>query len=1020
MKRLLLAALSVAGMITARGVNAQSLPNPILFVTQVPIPSDSANVASLFGNHGANITDAPRGGGLWIIYPDKSLKNLTRAAGYGVDGLQGAGAIAVREPSVHWSGTKALFSMIVGAPKGKGDTSTFYWQIYEITGLGESETPVITKVPNQPEMFNNVSPIYGTDDRIIFTSDRPRNGQRHLYPSFDEYKGTHTNTGLWSLDPATGNLFMLDNSPSGDFSPTIDSYGRVLVMRWDRLQRDRNADLDALGTGSKGTFNYTDESAAAAPQFGVRTEIFPEPQGSRSDLLNGTNMVGFEFNQFFPWQINEDGTSPETLNHIGRHDMRPGVNRAITDDPNVVVFTAAGSGRRNTNAILNFTQVKEDPTRPGTYFGVDALQSGTHSGGQIVSLNAAPTLDPNETVVSYVTSRATQGVGPETGNPPAGHSGFYRDPLPLSNGMLLAAHSGDPRADKNIGTRSNPVSRFDYRLAMVKQSGSVWITDSTLTPGISGSVSWWDPSVLVQYNGALWELSPVEVRARTRPARRASTLPAPERRVLDEAGVDEAKFRAWMADNDLAVTVTRDVTHRDAADRQQPFYLHVPGGRQTPSATGKVYDVSHFQFLQGDYIRGNGLLTQGGAPHEGRRILAVPMHDAVAMNPSSEGGPAGSVKVASDGSTASFVPARHAVTWQLVSPNGAPVVRERYWVTFQPGEIRVCASCHGTNDAATTPWNPIPQNKPEAFQELIDNWKQMVLPAHARLIAPANGLQNVAVDGGLRWEVDTRASGYRVQVSETPSFSQTALDRTVAGTDTIGYDGLAQNRQYYWRVRSAGKYGDADWSDVWSFTTTGSAMAAPGLVTPLNGSTGLTRLLMMSWLPVNGAVSYHLQIAESADFAAPTLDVPALADTFYAWSGMRPGHRYYWRVAAKGGVAAGPWSDTWSFASDAESGVADEGAALGAGTSMSVHPDPFNGSAAIELTKRSEGRAVLTLVDQRGAELARLFDGILPAGPRRLDLRLDEQGLGDLPSGVYLLRLDADGARVTRLVHLVR
>ncbi len=83
----------------------------------------------------------------------------------------------MRDPSVHWGGTKALFSMVVGAPAQQNDDDgEYYWQIYEISGLGQSQTPVITKVPRQPASFNNISPIYGTDDRIIFTSDRPRNG----------------------------------------------------------------------------------------------------------------------------------------------------------------------------------------------------------------------------------------------------------------------------------------------------------------------------------------------------------------------------------------------------------------------------------------------------------------------------------------------------------------------------------------------------------------------------------------------------------------------------------------------------------------------------------------------------------------------------------------------------------------------------------------------------------------------------------------------------------------------------
>jgi len=30
---------------------------------------------------------------------------------------------------------------------------------------------------------------------------------------------------------------------------------------------------------------------------------------------------------------------------------------------------------------------------------------------------------------------------------------------------------------------------------------------------------------------------------------------------------------------------------------------------------------------------------------------------------------------------------------------GTPVVRERYWLTFQPGEVRVCAACHGVGSA---------------------------------------------------------------------------------------------------------------------------------------------------------------------------------------------------------------------------------------------------------------------------------------------------------------------------------
>src|SRR5258706_23188 len=251
-----------------------AVPNPILFVTQVPQPGDFTTVASVFGNQLGDLEAAPRGGDLWIRYPDGTLKNLTRTAGYGTTGMQGAGAIAVREPSVHWSGTKALFSMVVGAPTQQYQVASFYWQIYEITGLGQNETPILHKIANQPANYNNVSPIYATDDRILFTSDRPRDGSRHLYPQLDEYEEAPTVTGLWSLDPATGDLRLLDHSPSGVFSPSVDSFGRVVFTRWDHLQRDQQADTDALDGNQYGTFDYADESANAA-RLDQRVEVFP-------------------------------------------------------------------------------------------------------------------------------------------------------------------------------------------------------------------------------------------------------------------------------------------------------------------------------------------------------------------------------------------------------------------------------------------------------------------------------------------------------------------------------------------------------------------------------------------------------------------------------------------------------------------------------------------------------------------------------------------------------------------------
>ena len=62
------------------------------------------------------------------------------------------------------------------------------------------------------------------------------------------------------------------------------------------------------------------------------------------------------------------------------------------------------------------------------------------------------------------------------------------------------------------------------------------------------------------------------------------------------------------------------------------------------------------------------------------------------------------------------------LAWQISAPDGTPVVRERYWVTFQPGEIRLCDGCHGVNELNQTGQGPS-SNEPEALRLLIQKWK---------------------------------------------------------------------------------------------------------------------------------------------------------------------------------------------------------------------------------------------------------------------------------------------------------
>ena len=695
-----------AGAVLA-GSTVAPASGTIMFATQVPTMNDFASRASTFGNHRASMDAVARGGDLMIRYGDGTLRNLTAEAGFGMSGMQGANAIAVREPTVHWSGAKAIFSMVVGAPTAQYQVKTFYWQLYEVTGLAKGQVATITKVPNQPTTYNNVSPFYSTDDRVLFTSDRPRNGLAHLYPQLDEYESTATVTGIWSLNPTTADLRLLNHTPSGAFSPSIDSFGRVIFTRWDHLQRDQQADADNAMPASppNGSFNFVDESAGAAV-VNNRNEVFPETRADSVSAAFGP-VNGYTSNFFTPWQMNEDGTEEETLNHVGRHELQ--VNEYLPSS-----FAADPALKYATNSALNIANKKsvrmdgglfhlrEDPAKPGTYVGIAAREFGSLTTDQIVKLSGTPNLSGEAMVLSNVTAPGAGLASP---------SGRYRNPLPLLSGALIASHT--PATSATVGL----ITELLLKPLTLDSATQLYLPGATLTGGIVKSVSWWSPDSLQNYSGPLWELEAVEVTARSRPNPPVSVLEAPESAVFNEEQVDESSLRTWLKTNDLALIVTRNQTSRDRADLQQPFNLQVPGGTKTVApGNGKVYDISHFQIYQADQVRAYG----GGKV--GRRPIAQPMHDAAWKNLANPGGPVGSVKIASDGSTAAFVPARRALAWQTTDAAGNPVVRERVWITMQPGEVRVCASCHGVNSKDQAGNGP-PINKPEALRELLRAWK---------------------------------------------------------------------------------------------------------------------------------------------------------------------------------------------------------------------------------------------------------------------------------------------------------
>lgn len=794
----------VAALFAGMSAHAGNPANPILFVTQVPIPEEVntrditqsfMSIASPFSNHLADTLHAGRGGSLFVRFSNAQVVDLLAAADWSAiaGGKPAADAMAVRNPAVHWSAAKAIFSMTTGKPSGPADTTQYLFQLYEITlptqaQLAANVKPVLTKVANQPP-YNNVFPTYAQNGKIVFASDRPYNGQLHLTQR-EEYLSLPTVSGLWALDPTNaGSLKILHHAPSGAFYPFVDSAGRLIFTNWDHLSRDTQGVTDSrppdvslnetFTQTANGSGNFVDETVAAGftpvTAMSANTwDVFPEPRNfdkrTLTDFYPGVN--GNAFNLFMPWMISLDGTGGELLNHVGRHEVGTGFTRSFTTDANLSDFnpSTAPSATNGNYAIHNFFTSfyapHEDPLAPGVFYGADGPDLGTHGAGRIAKLtNAGAGANPDSMLVSYITNAA--GAPPVKGGmnipplmcgsppvpcitPSATDLDLYRTPVPLADGNLVASHVAVRQTDYNTGSVASPtpVAGYNFRLRSLKPPVApalYYTNDVTLTAGININTSYWVGATQVSYNGPAWELDPVEVVARTQPpAPGTPAIHAVTAAQFAAANVDIPSFQNYLAANNAALTVSFDVTKRDQHDKQQPYNLRVswsghqtikPGTLTTPGSPGAPYDIAWMRYYQADLRRGYELT--GNIPLPGRRVVATPLHDTMSMNVQTAGAPAGSVRIGDDGSVAAIVPAGKAMSWEMLANDAAKTsqVKERFWVTFQPGEIRTCTNCHGINTADQTGASA-PSNPPAALAAMLTQWRA-AHPAGATQFATA-------------------------------------------------------------------------------------------------------------------------------------------------------------------------------------------------------------------------------------------------------------------------------------------
>ncbi|MBI2427232.1 MAG: T9SS type A sorting domain-containing protein [Ignavibacteriales bacterium] len=97
-------------------------------------------------------------------------------------------------------------------------------------------------------------------------------------------------------------------------------------------------------------------------------------------------------------------------------------------------------------------------------------------------------------------------------------------------------------------------------------------------------------------------------------------------------------------------------------------------------------------------------------------------------------------------------------------------------------------------------------------------------------------------------------------------------------------------------------------------TSTGAPPDTPTLVSPANGTSGVTTAPQLVWNVPNGAETYRLQLSDDSSFATQVIDQSGISDTFYTTSSaLQNNTTYFWKVNATNSVGTSGWSSLYQF-----------------------------------------------------------------------------------------------------------
>ena len=217
------------------------------------------------------------------------------------------------------------------------------------------------------------------------------------------------------------------------------------------------------------------------------------------------------------------------------------------------------------------------------------------------------------------------------------------------------------------------------------------------------------------------------------------------------------------------------------------------------------------------------------------------------------------------------------------------------------------------------------------------------VPSTPVLVSPANGATNQPLIETLTWKTSDNAQEYRVEVSTSSSLASSILMDTTLAKSYVNTIALSAGVTYWWRVDALDTVGPSQWSQVWSFTTSGAQKSGPTLSVPANGTTGLPTSVVLSWNNIQGATQFNVQVALDSSFSTFVTNDSTVTSTSLTIDSLATATSYYWHVRAK--LDSGTWtafSGAWEFSTVREVSPGRVGVAVDVGFPKSSDTSGFS------------------------------------------------------------------------------